>query len=146
MQNPSQALVRNAISSDANALSKLLVLTFEEAYEGVHSPENIRAYCDSNYSAGEVSEVLQDAGASWMWLVVSDLNHRAQSFYRKRGFQPLGNGPELIVGFAMGDSEEQKTQNYAIIWRSGWVNIRCKSWVSFNCKSTDYSSPPVFWR
>ncbi|MFV0278317.1 MAG: tetratricopeptide repeat-containing protein, partial [Parahaliea sp.] len=35
--------------------------------------------------------------------------------------------------------ERQEIEIYAIIWRSGWVNIRCKSRVSFNCKSTGWA-------
>ncbi len=38
------------------------------------------------------------AGKSWLWLCVSDLNFRAQSFYKKLGFNAIGKGPELNVG------------------------------------------------
>ncbi|RNL59676.1 hypothetical protein, partial [Zhongshania marina] len=38
-----------------------------------------------------------------------------------------------------GKNKQQKTENYAIIWQTGWVNFRCKSRVSFNCKSTEYA-------
>ncbi|RNL58975.1 HlyD family type I secretion periplasmic adaptor subunit, partial [Zhongshania marina] len=37
-----------------------------------------------------------------------------------------------------GKNKQQKTENYAIIWQTGWVNFRCKSRVSFNCKSTPW--------
>jgi ribosomal protein S18 acetylase RimI-like enzyme len=154
--------LRHARSSDADVLSRLLSTTFEEAYKDVHSPENIHAYCESNYSLGEVRATLQDASvvckvaysnckavgfflikhhncpiplngasselkqiyvlsseygrgtgkllfddairctrnakSSWIWLIVSDYNRRAQSFYRKSQFEPLGAGPELVVG------------------------------------------------
>ena len=40
----------------------------------------------------------KNANSSWIWLIVSDYNQRAQSFYRKWQFEPLGAGPELIVG------------------------------------------------
>lgn len=37
-------------------------------------------------------------GKQLLWLSVSDKNLRAQAFYRKHGFQQLGNGPEFEVG------------------------------------------------
>ncbi|MCG8413939.1 MAG: GNAT family N-acetyltransferase [Pseudomonadales bacterium] len=40
----------------------------------------------------------KDAGRHWLWLCVSDLNFRAQSFYKKLGFDAVGQGPELHVG------------------------------------------------
>lgn len=36
--------------------------------------------------------------SKWLWLCVSDINHRAQAFYEKLRFSKLGSGPELIVG------------------------------------------------
>ncbi len=39
-----------------------------------------------------------NANSSWIWLLVPDSNQRAQSFYRKRKFESIGIGPELIVG------------------------------------------------
>jgi GNAT superfamily N-acetyltransferase len=154
--------LRNARSCDADVLSRLLSITFAEAYKDVHSPANIHAYCESNYSLGEVRATLQDTSvvckvaysnckavgfflikhhncpipingasselkqiyvlsseygrgtgkllfddairctknsqSSWIWLIVSDYNQRAQSFYSKRQFESLGAGPELIVG------------------------------------------------
>ena len=38
------------------------------------------------------------AGRKWIWLCVSDINYRAQAFYRKLGFAKLGAGPVLEVG------------------------------------------------
>ena len=38
------------------------------------------------------------AGRKWVWLCVSDINYRAQAFYRKLGFSTLGAGPVLKVG------------------------------------------------
>ncbi|MEX0299697.1 MAG: GNAT family N-acetyltransferase [Kordiimonas sp.] len=35
---------------------------------------------------------------SAIWLLVSDLNSRAQAFYKKQGFEYLGPGPVLEVG------------------------------------------------
>lgn len=146
----------------AHHLVGLWTTTFEVAYKAVHSEENIRAYCESNYTVdaaeaalsdpkvickvafrepmalgfylvkhnecpvslgGTSSELkqiyvlaseygsgvgkllfddaiqcVQDAGGSWIWLTVSDLNQRAQSFYRKLAFKPLGMGPVIEVG------------------------------------------------
>lgn len=146
----------------ANRLADLWATTFEQAYAGVHSGENIRAYCAANYTVeaaethlsdprvsctvafrdhtacgfylikhhdcpvplnGGESELKQiyllagaygtgvgdrllddaiqcarDAGRTWIWLSVSDLNHRARSFYGKRAFEPVGAGPIFEVG------------------------------------------------
>lgn len=38
------------------------------------------------------------ADRKWVWLCVSDINYRAQAFYRKLGFSKLGAGPVLEVG------------------------------------------------
>jgi diamine N-acetyltransferase len=34
----------------------------------------------------------------WFWLCISDINFRAQSFYKKLEFKAIGKGPKLIVG------------------------------------------------
>lgn len=39
-----------------------------------------------------------ELGNGWMWLCVSDLNHRAQRFYEKMGFERIGKGETLEVG------------------------------------------------
>ncbi|MEH6454443.1 MAG: GNAT family N-acetyltransferase [Psychromonas sp.] len=36
--------------------------------------------------------------SKWLWLCVSDINYRAQSFYNKLGFVKIGVGPNLKVG------------------------------------------------
>jgi len=41
---------------------------------------------------------VRNAGRSWIWLSVSDRNRRAQAFYRKLAFEPLGPGPVFEVG------------------------------------------------
>lgn len=146
----------------ARQLAELWAATFEDAYEGVHSAVNIRAYIEANYTAGAAETLLsdpkaactvafrdrtalgfhsvkhhacpvplggdsselkqlyivagaygsgvgkalfddavqcvEDAGGSWIWLSVSDRNHRARSFYRKLAFEPLGAGPVFEVG------------------------------------------------
>lgn len=41
---------------------------------------------------------VRDGGRSWIWLGVSDRNLRAQAFYRKLSFDPLGSGPVFDVG------------------------------------------------
>ncbi len=43
-------------------------------------------------------EQVQHTRKDWIWLCVSDLNHRAQRFYEKTGFQLIGAGPVLEVG------------------------------------------------
>ena len=43
-------------------------------------------------------DCVRDAGRRWIWLSVSDRNHRAQAFYRKLAFEPVGAGPVLEVG------------------------------------------------
>lgn len=154
--------LRRVDAGFANGLVQLWATTFEQAYDTVHSAENIRAYCATNYTieaaethlsdpevvctvafrdraalgfyllkhhdapvplGGGESELKQiyilaheygsgmgdwllddaiqcirNAGRSWIWLSVSDRNVRAQSFYRKRAFEPLGAGPVFEVG------------------------------------------------
>ena len=146
----------------AHRLVELWTTTFEQAYKSVHSKENIRAYCESNYTVsaaeaalsdpkvickvafkdrtalgfylvkhnecpvklrGNSSELkqiyvlaseygsgigkllfddaihcIQGAGRSWVWLIVSDLNYRAKSFYQKLSFKQLGTGPVIEIG------------------------------------------------
>lgn len=146
----------------ADQLVGLWVDTFMQAYDGVHTPENIRAYCAANFTAERAKADLADArtrccavfrdgrptgfyvlkdhdcpvaleggsaelkqiyvlaeeygsgagralfrdaldavsgfGRAWMWLSVSDLNQRAQAFYDKNDFEPLGPGPVFDVG------------------------------------------------
>lgn len=40
----------------------------------------------------------ESIGNSWLWLCVSDRNHRARAFYDKLNFASFGAGPTLIVG------------------------------------------------
>jgi len=143
-------------------LAELWRTTFEQAYRAEHHEDDIRAYCESNFSVdaaeaalcdpriickvafrdktavgfylvkhndcpvplgGSSSELkqiyvlasdygsgvgkfmfddaiqcIQDSGRSWVWLVVSDRNQRAQAFYRKLAFKPLGIGPVIEIG------------------------------------------------
>lgn len=154
--------IRPADKNSAAELSELCRTSFAEAYKGVNSEEDIKAYCEKNYSQqtietnlsnpGVIYEVAYKGGKAvgffmvqtqdcpialdgdavelkqiyvlssefgtglgkqlldevfrcarqlnkkWIWLSVSDLNTRAQSFYRKHGFQPLGAAPTLEVG------------------------------------------------
>lgn len=46
----------------------------------------------------DAMECVRNADRSWIWLSVSDLNRRAQAFYRKLDFEPLGTGPVFNVG------------------------------------------------
>jgi ribosomal protein S18 acetylase RimI-like enzyme len=41
---------------------------------------------------------IRSAGHLWVWLCVSDINYRAQSFYDRLGFAKVGVGPVLEVG------------------------------------------------
>jgi len=41
---------------------------------------------------------MRSAGSDWVWLCVSDINARANAFYKKLGFVRIGTGPVLIVG------------------------------------------------
>lgn len=59
----------------------------------------------SEYGAGtgrrlfdDAAECIRDAGRAWVWLSVSDRNHRARAFYGKLGFTPVGAGPLFHVG------------------------------------------------
>jgi len=59
----------------------------------------------SEFGTGLGKQLLDEAllGArklrtNWVWLSVSDLNTRAQSFYLKHGFEKLGAAPILEVG------------------------------------------------
>jgi GNAT superfamily N-acetyltransferase len=162
MKKLSNSDLRQTDVSVAPVLASLMAETFENAYQDVHSPENIRSYCEENYSVYAVEQMLRDAGvlcklayrdneavgfylvkyhacpinlegssselkliytlsseygsgvgrllfedcvqciranqASWIWLAVSKINYRAQSFYLKLGFEALGDGPSLTVG------------------------------------------------
>ncbi len=42
--------------------------------------------------------IAKEAGNDRIWLCVSAINYRAQSFYSKFGFSKIGNGPTLKVG------------------------------------------------
>lgn len=46
----------------------------------------------------DAAETIEDAGRSWVWLSVSDRNHRARSFYERHDFGPVGAGPVFEVG------------------------------------------------
>ena len=145
-----------------DVLVSLWAETFTQAYDDVHSPENIRTYCAKNYSVAEANTVLssdqcdciiayrentpvgyyllnhqpcptsldseswelkqiyllsseygnglgkmlfehaveiaQRAGCRWLWLCVSNANHRAQKFYNKLHFKAISPGPILEVG------------------------------------------------
>jgi ribosomal protein S18 acetylase RimI-like enzyme len=59
----------------------------------------------SEFGAGMARALLEDVfetvrswGASYVWLAVADSNTRAQAFYRKHGFAPVGAGPTFEVG------------------------------------------------
>lgn len=46
----------------------------------------------------EVIRCARKQNKNWIWLSVSDLNTRAQSFYHKYGFESIGAAPVLEVG------------------------------------------------
>jgi len=59
----------------------------------------------SEYGLGLGKLLYQDAinsirssGHGWVWLSVSDINYRAQAFYKKLGFNAVGTGPIFKVG------------------------------------------------
>lgn len=54
--------LRPATSSDADALARLWVSTFKDAYQGQHSPEDINVYCAENYTLTHATGVLTDDG------------------------------------------------------------------------------------
>lgn len=153
---------RTADIASADELVDLWIKTFMQAYEGVHSPENIHAYClrnftrqaalkvlhndlsvccitskkehavgyyvvshhpcpvplddvsselkqlyilSSEYGTGlgkslfvKACEAARNAGSTRLWLCVSDINYRAQAFYKKQDFKPVGEGPIFEVG------------------------------------------------
>ena len=43
-------------------------------------------------------DVARQAGYKWIWLCVSNVNYRAQKFYKKLNFEPIAPGPILMVG------------------------------------------------
>lgn len=47
---------------------------------------------------GDAIERVRARQRSWIWLAVSDRNARAQAFYRRQSFAPVGAGPVLVVG------------------------------------------------
>lgn len=60
---------------------------------------------ESGYGQGLGKLLFKDAmkaarglNAHWLWLSVSDINHRAQAFYKKLGFEVAGTGPTFNVG------------------------------------------------
>jgi len=59
----------------------------------------------SEYGSGTGNLLFEDAiqcvqniNHKWMWLIVADFNERAKSFYLKRNFESLGEGPILQIG------------------------------------------------
>ena len=44
------------------------------------------------------AQTARNAEKTWLWLCVSDINYRAQAFYKKVGMEPKGVGPTLYVG------------------------------------------------
>jgi ribosomal protein S18 acetylase RimI-like enzyme len=149
-------------TEDSDQLIKLWIETFKQAYEEVHSSEDIAAYCATNFTMDSASSELSNSqtvccigsiendprgfyllkhhscpiplgsksselkqiyvlaaeygnglgrslyehaldrirgtGSGSVWLSVSDINYRAQAFYKKLGFDQLGPGPIFEVG------------------------------------------------
>lgn len=54
------ALRKISVSDDVT-LAALCATSFKQAYEGVHSTENLQAYCAANYNAGKVRALLANA-------------------------------------------------------------------------------------
>ncbi|MEZ5893733.1 MAG: GNAT family N-acetyltransferase [Parvularculaceae bacterium] len=87
----------------------LMVLTHHEcparALDGGSSELKQVYVRAAHYGAGLGKALYDDAlarirasGRQWIWLIVSDLNTRAQAFYRKNALEPVGAGPVLHVG------------------------------------------------
>jgi len=154
--------LRRAALDDVEVLVGLLRETLIQAYQDVHSAENLQAYCEENYTVAIATAALADpktvftvayrdaapvgisvikhracpialpgpsselkqlyilaseygqgigrslfanvieemraTGHQYLWLCVSDLNHRAQGFYKRQGLEAIGAGPILQVG------------------------------------------------
>lgn len=70
--------LRKAEQQDAGTLQTLWVKTFEEAYEAVHSPDNIRAYCEANFSLQQAEAML---GASEYFCIIAEHTGAPVGFY-----------------------------------------------------------------
>ena len=92
-----------------NQYAGLLVVTHHECPAGPldgGSSELKQIYIlKEHYGAGFGKLLYQKALAlisekkrKWVWLIVSDLNVRAQTFYKKAGLKSVGAGPVLTVG------------------------------------------------
>lgn len=53
-------MIRAATLSDADTLADLWASTFRDAYQGLHSPQDINAYCAANYTLAHAESVLTD--------------------------------------------------------------------------------------
>lgn len=60
---------------------------------------------EDHYGTGLAMQLFDDLkataiknGSKWLWLCVSAVNYRAQTFYFNLGFTQLGEGPQLLVG------------------------------------------------
>ncbi|MBV1910459.1 MAG: GNAT family N-acetyltransferase [Kangiellaceae bacterium] len=70
------------------------------------STELKQIYVLSSHFGGGLGRQLFDSivqsaleyGSTRLWLCVSDINYRAQAFYKKLGFSKVGIGPVLVVG------------------------------------------------
>jgi ribosomal protein S18 acetylase RimI-like enzyme len=61
----------------------------------------LKQYYGAGISNGLIDCAIETADlhqSVWLWLCVSDKNHRAQRFYQKLHFEKIGKGPVLIVG------------------------------------------------
>ena len=154
--------IRRIGPESAEQLLHLWNTTFTQAYQDVHTSENIQAYCANNFTIETAMEVLSNeetvcwiayqddqpsgyyivkhhqcpielprsaselkqiyilasqyglglgralfehaskeikkSGSEGIWLCVSDINYRAQAFYKKLKFTSVGSGPIFDVG------------------------------------------------
>ncbi len=70
--------LKRASGADAADLQALFTRTFLEAYEGVHSPENLSRYCANHYSLEAARAVIADPGAD---CVIARQNGEAAGFF-----------------------------------------------------------------
>lgn len=67
-----------ATFEDAGILAKLWVDTFTQAYDKIHTPENIQTYCQNNFTTSQAKKYLLDEKTT---CVISRRSLQANGFY-----------------------------------------------------------------
>ncbi len=88
---PGQYQLRPADAGSLDLLVELSCHTFEQAYAGVHSAADIRAYCASHYSPASVAALLEDPLVACM-VAMRGLAPLGYYLLQRRDC-PLGLGP-----------------------------------------------------